>query len=360
MKAYGRSKRVYICCVILICIASYTGCNILKKGESKMADARVNNRIEVFPVSGPLTPGTKEEMLQYEFWTSRLNEGSKVIMNQEAIKHFNEEMVEKADTVYRLQDYKESLSRKELISFIKEYEFTDKMKVDDKGNAIKKDFIDSLVKNTNLEAIKEENVVRYGMSIKKLQVRSFPTEIGAYEDSSSTLDRFQETSCEPCEAVLILHESRDKKWYFIQMYNYRGWVKSDGIALAKDKKLIFDYINSDNFIVVAGNHVDIESDLNSSVNKTINMGTKIALASEGEINKAGVKYYQVNVPLKSKEGYLGFTDALIAKTKDVVKGYLPYTRENIIKQAFKMQGEKYDWGNKYVGRDCSSFIADIY
>jgi cell wall-associated NlpC family hydrolase len=90
------------------------------------------------------------------------------------------------------------------------------------------------------------------------------------------------------------------------------------------------------------------------------MGTKLILTSEQEISKTGMEYYVVKLPIKTKGGYLEFTDALIAKSKDAVKGYLPYNRENIIKQAFKMQGEKYDWGNKFEGRDCSSFIADIY
>jgi cell wall-associated NlpC family hydrolase len=360
MKYFHSDKKAYIVIILIVLIFSFNRFVIFNKGESKMADANINKRMEEFSVKGPLTPGMKEEMLHYEFWTSRLSEGSRLIMDMGAIEKFNKETIKKADTVYRLQEYKESLSKTELTDYLKEYKFTDKMKVDDKGIALGKDFLDSLMKNTNLEVIKYENKISYGMSVKKLQVRSFPTETGAYESSESSLDRFQETTCEPCEAVLILHESKDKKWYFIQMYNYRGWVKSEGIALANDKKILFDYANSEDFIVVSGNHVDIENHLDSSVNKTFNMGTKLILASEGEKNNTGMEYYVVKLPIKSKKGYLEFTDALIAKSKDVVKGYLPYTRENIIKQAFKMQGEKYDWGNKFEGRDCSSFIADIY
>jgi hypothetical protein len=361
MKFLHRYKKAYTAIILISFTFSFSGCTIFNKGESKMADAKINKRIEEFPVKGPLTPGMKAEMLQYEFWTSRLIDGSKLIMNINAIEKFNEETIRKADTVYRLQEYKESLSQKELTDIIKLYKFTDKMKVDDKGTALKKDFLDALIKNTNLEAIKDKNKIRYGMSSKKLQVRSFPTETGAYESSASELDRFQETGCEPCEAVLILHESKDKKWYFIQMYNYRGWVKADGIAIAKDKNILFDYINSESFVVVTGNHVGIESNDNTEVNKNFNMGNKIALATQGKLfDKYNKQYYIVKLPIKTKEGYLDFSEALIARSRDLVEGYLPYTRENIIKQAFKLQGEKYDWGNKFDGRDCSSFIADIY
>jgi hypothetical protein len=361
MKLFHRHKKAYIVIILISFIFSFSGCTIFNKGESKMADAKINKRTEEFPVKGPLTPGMKAEMLNYEFWTSRLLDGSKLIMNMNAVEKFNEETIKKADTVYSLQEYKESLSKRELTEFIGQYKFTDKMKVDDKGTILKKGFLDSLIKNTNLEAIKDENKIRYGMSVKKLQVRSFPTEIGAYESSASDLDRFQETGCEPCEAVLILHESKDKKWYFIQMYNYRGWVKAEGIAFAKDKKILFDYINSENFVVVTGNHVSIESNDSIETNQSFNMGNRIALTDKGKlVEKYNKQYYVVKLPIKTKEGYLDFSETLIARNKDLVEGYLPYTRENIIKQAFKLQGEKYDWGNKFEGRDCSSFIADIY
>lgn len=365
MKIFGRiDKNIYICLGLFVFIYSATGCNSLKEGESKMADAKVTEnvkRIEEFPLEGVITPGISNDMLSYEFWTSKLTDGTKIIMDMTAIKNFNEQTVNKADTVYNLEQYKESLSKSELAAFIKEYKFTEKMKFDDKGAPLKKEFLDSLIKNTNLEGVKEDNKVRYGVSLNKLSLRTFPTEAGAYDSPNSTqLDRFQETACPPCEAVLILHESKDKKWYFVQMYNYRGWVKADGVVLAKDKKSVFDYVDSQNFIMVTGNSISLDDNTNSEVNRVFYMGNKIPLDSEKETIKDNKSYYVVKLPIRTKEGYLDFTTGLIARTKDAVKGYLPYTRENIIKQAFKLQGDKYDWGNKFIGRDCSSFVADIY
>ncbi|MGA7297241.1 MAG: NlpC/P60 family protein, partial [Rhodanobacteraceae bacterium] len=40
--------------------------------------------------------------------------------------------------------------------------------------------------------------------------------------------------------------------------------------------------------------------------------------------------------------------------------YLPLTRANIIRQAFKFLGERYGWGHDYDGRDCSGFVSDVY
>jgi cell wall-associated NlpC family hydrolase len=39
---------------------------------------------------------------------------------------------------------------------------------------------------------------------------------------------------------------------------------------------------------------------------------------------------------------------------------VPLTRANIIRQAFKVLGERYGWGHDYNGRDCSGFVSEIY
>jgi hypothetical protein len=334
---------------------------LINKGAWEMKDTKLYRREEDFSNKGMLTPGVSEEMLNYEFWTSRIADCKELVMNDKEIEAFNEQIIEKINSMYKLDKYKESLSKKELMALIDEYKFTDKMKFDYKGNELKEKFFDSLLSNINLEGIKEDNNIKYGISINKLALRSFPTEVGAYENSDATLlDRFQENGCGVSEAVLILHESKDREWYFIQMYNYRGWVKAEGIAIAKNKTEVFDYINSNSFLMVTGNHVSIEEN-NQNINRLFSMGDKITLTSEGELyDKYKEDYYVVKLPIKTKEGFLGFSEALIEKSKDLVIGFLPYTRENIVKQAFKLQGDEYDWGNKSNGRDCSSFIASIY
>ncbi|MBA7576496.1 hypothetical protein ES708_18337 [subsurface metagenome] len=46
--------------------------------------------------------------------------------------------------------------------------------------------------------------------------------------------------------------------------------------------------------------------------------------------------YVVKIPVKDEEGHLEFRLALIARSNDICEGYLPYTRGNIIQQAFKL------------------------
>ena len=63
---------------------------------------------------------------------------------------------------------------------------------------------------------------------------------------------------------------------------------------------------------------------------------------------------------RAADGFVFWRRAWIHGKADVSVGYLPYTRAHILRQAFKMLGENYGWGGQREGRDCSSFIMDIY
>lgn len=98
---------------------------------------------------------------------------------------------------------------------------------------------------------------------------------------------------------------------------------------------------------------------------TFSMGVKLPLAEPEEIpqwvdNQSIAGNYVVKLPVRTASGRLQFKLALVSAANDVNEGYLPYTRANIIRQAFKMQGQRYGWGGSFNGRDCSAFVKDIY
>lgn len=51
---------------------------------------------------------------------------------------------------------------------------------------------------------------------------------------------------------------------------------------------------------------------------------------------------------------------MLQRKLDSAPDYLPLTRANLIRQAFKFLGERYGWGHLYNGRDCSGFVSDVY
>ena len=50
----------------------------------------------------------------------------------------------------------------------------------------------------------------------------------------------------------------------------------------------------------------------------------------------------------------------LQKQEESAADYLPLTRANLIRQAFKFLGERYGWGHAYNGRDCSGFVSEVY
>ncbi|GLC31524.1 SH3 domain-containing protein [Clostridium omnivorum] len=318
-------------------------------------------------IKGTLVPGTKQEMMTADYWIKLLKDGNKVIMNEENIHKFNTNIIKKVSTVVDINNYKASLTKKELTNFINDYKLPTKTMYDSKGKVITKAYYDKLLKNRNLESIKENNKVRYGVAIKRTAIRSFPALEGVYDSSKEArIDRFQETSCEPCEPVIILHTSKDGKWYFIQTFNYRGWTNIENIAAAKDKNEFLQYSKPAEFIVITGTHVTLDKDLKNVPVKDLEfyMGNRIPIEKKDipeKIDSISTEgKYIVKLPTRNDKGYLSVQLSMITKNEDASLGYLTYTRANIIKQAFKFQGEKYDWGNKFDGADCSSFIMSVY
>jgi hypothetical protein len=298
------------------------------------------------------------------FWMNDIPDSNELILSLDKIKEFNTKLKPIITSVYSLEDDEDAISSKILIEYIKSYELPSKDMYDLKGKLVSSDYYEKIILNTNMDGIKKYATVKYGITSQKTSVRSFPVVdpiFSCTEHSKiNNFDRFQETGCLACEPVLIFHESLDKEWYFVKLYNYFGWIKTDDIAIAKDKNQIFDYANCRDFLMVTGKEVTIiinEKDFSTKLIKC-GMGTKLCCLDNTEFSL--VENHMVKFPCRDNRGELFFITATISKNEDVIKGTLPYTRYNIINQALKFIDTPYDWGDKFSGKDCSSFILTIY
>ena len=170
----------------------------------------------------------------------------------------------------------------------------------------------------------------------------------------------------PAEPVLILHRSTDGRWCFLQTYNYRAWARVDDVAVCpRDTWLA--YLNPQRFLVVTGSHVRLSADsYNPALSELeFGMGDRLPLVSSAETpavidGLAVAGHYAVRLPVRGPSGGAGFKLALLPVSSDVATGYLPYTRAIVLRQVFKMEGERYGWGGMLNGRDCSSMIMDLF
>ncbi|NLZ47184.1 MAG: glycoside hydrolase [Clostridiales bacterium] len=326
--------------------------------EKEKIETEDNMNKEAFKTSvqdgqGILTPNVNKEQITSSYWTS-IYDDNEILLTKDQIDKVNSYIVDNVDTVYDLSKYPDSIKGSHLLAMINEYKLPNKTMYDYKGASLTKDFYNSISENTNKSSIKEDNKVGWGITVKKSSIRSFPTDVSVYSSSSNqTLDRFQETGINPCEIVIILHESTDKDWYFVQSYNYRGWIKSSDVAISENKDTVINYMNSNKFIIVTAANLKLNYD---NLEFEFMMGSKIPLAEKSNASSD----YLVKLPIKNSEGKLEFIEKKIANTIDVHLGYLPYTAYNVITEAFKFQGYPYDWGDKFSGRDCSSFTSSVY
>jgi len=332
------------------------------------------------PVCAPNVEGF---MLKPEYWIEKIGDAEKLILNEQEIIEFNKKSFRKmkskgfAEWLYDMETYPETITRGELLHTMKSYSSEEalpsKTCYDIHAKKISKTVKEEVLYQANFEGISNEIRVEWGMLINREDVRAFPTDtVFAEEPKYIDFDLFQLTTLPAGSPVVILHQSKNGKWYYIQTMIYKGWVKRENIALAKNKKEIFDYANSDKFLMVAESKIETEPNpfIKQISNIVFQMGDKLPLIEFDEIPESipmnnlhaqsPQGCYVVKIPVKDEEGYLEFRLALIARYNDVCEGYLPYTRGNIIQQAFKLLGERYGWNGMFKRRDCSQFIMNVF
>lgn len=172
-------------------------------------------------------PNVRTEMLEAAFWIKKLETPDKVIMDSNEIEKFNAQIINKLPKiVHDLRAYPEMLSRNELLAMLHKYAFPVRpMYIN--GEKVEPGYYNELKNSMNYEAILEQNVIKYGFTVKRANLRTFPTADAAFENVDDIeFDQFQETAIDPAQALLILHASKDGEWLLVQTYNYIGWVQT--------------------------------------------------------------------------------------------------------------------------------------
>jgi len=343
----------------LLCLVTITACS------RDDAPAPITS-----PGPGPTTDviGIEERFLTPTFWTDRVTDGDEPLMSPAAIADFNRESFAVTDNMVGLADFPAQLTAEELLAKIRSISripSSDRYYPD--GPRLGPAEYERYEAALDLGAIEHLNPVGFGMAVRRANMRTYPThDVVLSAPDDIYLDRFQENALFPADAVAILHASADGRWLLVQSYNYLAWVEAEAIATG-EREAVLDYHRRDDFVVVTGSkvftnfnpHVPAISELQ------LDMGVRLPLLAPEDVgnNVYGQNpyaSYAVELPVRDDGGHLGFAPALIARSADVTRGFLPYTRDNIIRQSFKFLGERYGWGHSYNARDCSGFVSEIY
>ncbi len=288
------------------------------------------------------------------YWIKRIEAPDAVVLTDAEIQELNKLVLEKTDQMADISGMPPGVSREQLLAWILYDPMPENIdRYDSHGKKIKKHFFSELSRNMNLEDVKESNGVRFGVAVKRADIRAFPTdEPSLKKPGADDFDTFQYSGIYPPEPVALLHKSRDQQWGFFQTGTVRGWIRLDKVAFA-DAGMPED---AGKPLVVTGSLVNVYGDRNlRKLLARLPMGQALSLKKE----KEGSAPWVVRFPQKVNDG-VSWVDGYIDGRADVNIGFLPYTKRNVLTQAFKMAGEKYGWGGKGGRRDCSEFIKDIF
>ncbi len=305
-------------------------------------------------------PVSDDRMTESGFWVAKLPAPDAVVMSEKQIQSYSR-AIQKAmpEIVVDLQRYPLALDKKTLTRYVTTAVLP-KDTVYQNDTPAGAEFTNELRMQINLSGIQDSNPVQYGYTVKRANIRTFPTDEGVFAaPGDREFDLFQETAVDPAAPVLVLYRSLRKDWLFVQTGNYRGWLPAEAVAITAAQKQWLDYMNSPRYLVVTGSRLQIPGNSRDDRPLTFEMGAKLPLA---QVNGSETvkNSYSVLLPVRNPDGKLVFRNCSVPANADVHMGYLPYTKANVIRQAFKFYGQPYGWGGLHNDVDCSSFVMDVY
>ena len=317
------------------------------------------------PPSGVI--GMQDAYFAPEFWIARAQAADQVLMTPTAIQARNARLLQVDDSMHDLSALPATLDRRWVAGWIDDLASAPSKPLwDDAGKPVPKATLDAIIASRAMEAIPASQPTRFGMVVQRAALRAFPTDLRVFNRQGETdIDRFQESALFPGDPVAIVHASSDAKWLFVVSARYAAWVAADAIAEG-DRAVVLGYATRAPHRIVTGakpRTVFTREEPRLS-ELQLDMGVRIPLANVAQDKPVNGQHpyasWILDLPVRGADGRLGFAPALMQRNADTSTDYLPLTRANLIRQAFKFLGERYGWGHSYNGRDCSGFVSEVY
>lgn len=312
--------------------------------------------------------GIEEGQLNADYWIRQQRAPDALILDADAIARQNARLAELDGSVHDIERLPATLPAARVRGWIEALsQPRDEPLFDERGEDVPAATLQGLVADLALDAIPAQQPLRYGMVVRRADLRTFPTRLRVFNSRGDTdIDRFQESALFPGTPVAIAHESRDGRYWFAVSALYAAWVEKDRIALG-DKAAIFAYTRKTPYLVVTGATArSVHTPERPGVSDVqLEMGVRVPLLADWPADAPvnGQHHYAshvIELPYRDAQGGLKFSPALLPRTADTSADYLPLTRANLVRQGFKFFGERYGWGHSYNTRDCSGFVSEIY
>lgn len=290
--------------------------------------------------SGYIVPNVGLELTTPDFWILQIPDAKKTLTPPKKI-----EITPPSSVIDSLKKDIEDLETKKLF--------------DRNRNPVTEKDFEQFLTLQNRDEISETAQRRYAILIRDSDMRILPThEVLTQEPGDLEFDELQYSRAKAFDVVEMLHQSEDGGWFYVEARDGRAWIPVEDVAFIPDRDTAMGLSNPKPFLMVLADRVTIYSDpLFKIPFAQARMGTRLELK---DAENTSTNYFIVSIPIKGKWGYAETAQTYVKRNSDVHAGHLPFSRENILRQAFRLLGKPYGWGGLYDGRDCSSFLQDVF
>ncbi len=292
-----------------------------------------------------------------DYWTGKNSSGETAIAAND-LEMLNLQIRQKAPSMVDLAKYPDKVSSQTLNSKINaatargRFSGTTIPKLFKNGAGLTEFSFTHAKANCNLDALPGEATVRFALTTRRANLRLLPEEAGWFESKTDThYDQIQATALDPSEPVAVLHESKDKKFVFVDTRTYAGWLDVSTLAFT-DKATWLKYVSPQNYLTVIASRKTIPQGAS-----LFQMGAKVLLRAS-DVQKDGT--WAISIPSVDANGTIVEQGLNVPNDNGVKKGSLPCSENNLIRQAFRFLGEGYGWGGLEDGVDCSAYVQDVY
>lgn len=297
-----------------------------------------------------------------DYWTARTPKAQEVLLTPGQIAAQNQDIRLRDTSLVNLATQPECFSgrevRQHIMAAMQDF-WTEELPLEYVGKALltERQWLEAR-QNCQMEALPEKVEVRYAVTTERTDLRLLPVAEGWYSEPGDVhYDDLQGTVLDPAEAVIIEHTSKDGRFAFVQAEDYRGWVQADKLALAEQEDWL-RYAAPPQVAVVTVSRKYCQA---GDRHQLYQLGAVIPLGKvQGETGNLQPAQQGLLLPTRDAEGRLVIENREPAYDDTLHDGYLPCTRENFIRMAFRCLGDEYGWGGQDDSVDCSSFAQDVY
>ncbi len=307
----------------------------------------------VFP-QAEASAALRDERTLPGYWIDRSRNMERILLSPEQVEQMNFMIRRRVPNFMAdLSKYPETMQademRKKMLDAMQAYSGWDVPLLYKEGRRLSWQEWKPVKDNCGFEVPRSEITVRYAVTVERTDVRLLPVTEAWYGSLWDNQDRMQGTVLDPAEAVAVLADSLDKKYFFIQARNYIGWVEASKLAFT-DREHWMRYVAPQRYFTVIA---DQRMWIVEGRQQQYRMGARIPAAETvGEVR-------HVLLP-SSREGQLEDQEVVLTADRALCRGQLPYTQTHLVRQAFRLLGKPYRWGCREGGWDAPGFLAAVY